>query len=64
MKGNDTLSSIAVSIRGKVKELGYEKVPALFEKNPYMYKIYPTMESMQALTVFQIYEGTGEWGFT
>ena len=23
--------------------------------------IYPTDESMQALTVFQIYEGTGEW---
>ena len=26
-----------------------------------MYEIYQTDESRQALTVFQIYEGTGEW---
>ena len=26
-----------------------------------MYEIYPTIESRQALTVFQIYEGNGEW---
>lgn len=55
------MSSVAVSIRGKVRELGYDKIPELFEKNPYMRKIYPTVESMQALTVFQIYEGSGEW---
>ena len=39
MKGEDTMSRVAVSVRGKVRELGYEKT----------------------LTVFQIYEGTGEW---
>lgn len=61
MKGADTMSSVAVSIRGKVRELGYKKIPDLFEKNPYMKEIYPTAESMKALTVFQIYEGTGEW---
>ncbi len=61
MKGEDTMSSIAVSIRGKVMELGYDRIPELFEKNPYMHQIYPTEESMKALTVFQIYEGTGEW---
>lgn len=61
MKGKDTMSSVAVSIRGKVRELGYERIPALFEKNPYMKEIYPTEDSMKALTVFQIYEGTGEW---
>lgn len=61
MKGEDTMSSVAVSIRGKVRELGYDKIPELFEKNPYMHKIYPTEESMKALTVFQIYEGAGEW---
>ena len=55
------MSSVALSIRGKVRNLGYEKIPELFEKNPYMHEIYPTEESMQALTVFQIYEGTGEW---
>lgn len=61
MKGEDTMSSVAVSIRGKVRELGYDKIPELFEKNLYMRKIYPTEESMRALTVFQIYEGSGEW---
>ncbi|EEP27921.1 4Fe-4S binding domain protein [Shuttleworthella satelles DSM 14600] len=61
MKGKGTMSSVAVSIRGKVRELGNERMPELFEKNPYMKEIYPTEESMRALTVFQIYEGTGEW---
>ena len=61
MKGEDTMSSIAVSIRGKVRELGYDRIPELFEKNPYMHQIYPTEESMKALTVFQIFEGSGEW---
>lgn len=61
MKGKDTMSSVAVSIRGKVRELGSDKIPALFAKNPYMREIYPTEESMHALTVFQIYEGNGEW---
>ena len=55
------MSSVAVSIRGKVRDLGHDKIPELFKKNPYMHQIYPTEESMKALTVFQIYEGTGEW---
>lgn len=61
MKGEDTMSSVAVSVRGKVRELGYERIPELFDKNRYMYEIYPTEESMHALMVFQIYEGTGEY---
>ncbi len=61
IKGQDTMTSTAVSVRGKVRELGYEKIPELFQKNSYMYQIYPTEESMKALTVFQIYEGSGEW---
>ena len=61
LKGEDTMSSVALSVRGRVRELGYGKIRELFEKNPYMYQIYPTDESMQALTVFQIYEGTGEY---
>lgn len=61
LKGADTLSSVALSVRGKVRELGYGRIPDLFEKNPYMHQIYPTDESMRALTVFQVYEGTGKW---
>lgn len=61
MKGKDTMSCVAVSVRGKVYELGTELLPRLFEKNPYMNEIYPTEESRQALTVFNLYEGSGEW---
>lgn len=61
LEGEDTLSSKALSVRGRVRELGYEKIPELFGKNPYMQQIYPTEESMRALTAFQIYEGSGEW---
>lgn len=61
LKGEDTLSSVAISIRGSVCELGQEKIPELLEKNPYMYRIYPTEQSRQALTAFRIREGTGEW---
>ena len=61
VKGESTMSSVAVSVRGKVRERGYDRIPEFFEKNPYMREIYPTDESMHALTVFQIYEGSGEW---
>ena len=61
MKGEDTMHSVAVSLRGKVRELGPEKLGRLFRKNPYMAEIYPTEASRSALTVFQVYEGSGEW---
>ena len=61
LKGETTMTSVAVSVRGKVRELGADRITELFGKNPYMYEIYPTEESRKALTVFHIYEGTGEW---
>ena len=60
MKGEDTMHCVAVSVRGKVKEVGADMLPLLFEKNPYMHDIYPTDESVKALTVFKVYEGIGE----
>lgn len=61
MKGKDTMSRTALSVRGKVKEIGSDMLPLLFEKNPYMNEIYPTKDSISALTVFMIYNGSGEW---
>lgn len=61
IKGTDTMSSVAVSVRGKARNVGREKLSDLFLKNPYMKEIYPTEESQQALTVFCLYEGSGEW---
>lgn len=61
MKGEDTLHTVSISVRGKVRELGPYLLEHLFGKNPYMNELYPTKESRMSLTVFQIYEGTGEW---
>lgn len=61
MKGEDTMHSVSVSVRGKVKEIGNDMLPLMFEKNPYMNDIYPTEQSRTALTVFKLYEGSGEW---
>ena len=61
IKGKDTMSCVAVSVRGKVKEIGSGHLTKLFAKNPYMNEIYPTEQSRQALTVFKLCEGSGEW---
>ena len=61
IKGTDTMHCAALSIRGKARELGSGLLPRLFEKNPYMQEIYPDTESRNALTVFVIDEGCGEW---
>lgn len=61
MKGESTTKCTAVSVRGKVRECGADMLSVLLENNPYMFEIYPTDESRKALTVFQVYEGIGEW---
>ena len=61
VKGNDTMSSVAVSVRGHVEEAGEQVLALLLEKNPYMLGIYPTAESRKALSAFRIYDGSGEF---
>lgn len=61
MKGGDTLSTVAISVRGAVRNIGREQLAEIFEKNPYMAKIYPTEKSREALEVFQLYKGEGEY---
>ena len=52
MRGEDTLSCAAVSVRGKIREVGATRLPTLFQKNPYMNEIYPTVESIVPLRYF------------
>lgn len=59
--GESILSSISVSVRGKVVDIGSDMITTLFNKNAYMNDIYPTAESRIALTVIYIYEGDVEW---
>ena len=61
VKGRDTMSSVAVSVRGSVEEAGDIVLSHLLEKNPYMLEIYPTEESKKALSAFRIYDGCGEF---
>ena len=61
MKGSDTMSRVAVSVRGKVEEIGNERLSRLLNKNLYMLEIYPTEQSREVLTAFCLYEGEGEW---
>ena len=50
----------AVSLRGKVKNIGKTNLDIMFEKNPYMKEIYPGT-TREALEVFCLYEAQGEY---
>ena len=55
-----TKDKMAISLRGKIRNIGYEKLNEIFEKNTYMQKIYPD-DTRFALQVFQLYEAQGEY---
>lgn len=56
----DSLTKKAISIRGKVRNVGQNLLGRVFEENPYMKEIYP-VNARHALEVFQLYEGQGEY---
>ena len=51
---------ISISRRGKIKNIGSEKLNEIFAKNPYMQSIYPG-DTRSALEVFWLYEAEGEY---
>ena len=55
-----TKDKIAVSLRGKIKNIGKTNLDIMFEKNPYMKEIYPR-DTRDALEVFCIYDAQGEY---
>lgn len=55
-----TKEKMAISLRGKVRNIGTDKLDEIFEKNPYMKKIYPD-DTRAALEVFWLYEAAGEY---
>ena len=50
---------MAITLRGKVRCIGYDKLDLIFEKNPYMKEIYRE-GTRDALEVFMIYDAEGE----
>lgn len=55
-----TKDQYSVSLRGKITNIGSEKLDEIFEKNPYMQQIYPA-DTRSALEVFAIYKAEGEF---
>ena len=55
-----TKAKIAVSLRGRVKNIEKKNLDIMFERNPYMKEIYPG-NTREALDVFQLYEAQGEY---
>ena len=51
---------VSVSLRGKIRDIGSEKLDEIFEKNAYMKSIYPG-DTRSALEVFCLYEADGEY---
>jgi uncharacterized pyridoxamine 5'-phosphate oxidase family protein len=61
IKGEDTLSRFAISIHGKVREAGQDKLSKIFEAAPYMKEILSLNDKQEThIRVFQIYEGSGQ----
>ncbi|MBQ3370757.1 MAG: pyridoxamine 5'-phosphate oxidase family protein [Mogibacterium sp.] len=62
-KGSLDTEYLAVSLRGHAVEAGPDRLPVLFEKNPFMYKLYPDSSKWEdaGLTVFNIDTGSVEW---
>ena len=55
-----TKDKISISLRGKIKNIGSEKLDEIFEENSYMQSIYPD-DTRSALEVFCLYEAEGEY---
>lgn len=55
-----TKDKVAVSLRGKIKNIGKTNLDIMFEKNPYMKEIYPG-DTRDALEVFCLYDAQGEY---
>ena len=55
-----TKDEISISLRGKIRNIGSEKLDEIFEKNAYMQSIYPG-DTRAALEVFCLYEAEGEY---
>lgn len=58
VKGEDTMSSVSITIKGQVREIGTTYLDEIFEKNTYMRAIYETEESKKVLRVFEVYTGS------
>lgn len=56
-----SLHKKAISVRGSIESIGTDKLDEIFAKNPYMASIYPDEKSREAMEVFRMTDGEGEF---
>ena len=56
-----SLHKRSISVRGTVECIGTEKLDEIFAANPYMAEIYPDPKARNALEVFRMTSGSGEF---
>ncbi len=61
IKQNSPTESHIITIRGMAQDIGSELVAKLIQDNPYMKDLFPTKNSQDLLTVFEIFDGIGEY---
>ena len=59
--GEGSMNKKSISIHGKIRNIGKNRLNDIFEKNTYMAEIYPDPITRDALEVFQIYEAHGDY---
>ena len=57
IEGETSMESFSITLQGRVNEIGSTYLDEIFEKNPYMAKIYPSVDDRNVLRVFEIYKG-------
>jgi uncharacterized pyridoxamine 5'-phosphate oxidase family protein len=61
IKGEDVMSSKAISVSGIVRGVGQHLLKEILIKNPYMEELYPTPEKKETLRVFEMAHGRGQF---
>jgi uncharacterized pyridoxamine 5'-phosphate oxidase family protein len=61
IKGEDVMSSKAISVSGIVRGVGQNLLKEILIKNPYMEDLYPTPEKKETLRVFEMAHGRGQF---
>jgi uncharacterized pyridoxamine 5'-phosphate oxidase family protein len=61
IKGQDVMSSKAITVSGIVRGVGQQLLKEILIKNPYMEELYPTPEKKETLRVFEMAHGRGQF---
>ena len=61
IKGDNVMSSKAISVSGVVRGVGQHLLEEILIKNPYLEELYATPEKKETLRVFELAHGKGQF---